>query len=307
MSALLTALALAASPEVVEVVDGADVRWTRTYTAEDHSRVYPSSARAAAEEGRVRLRCRVVSGGALRRCQVVQETPERLGFGAAAIVLAHRMKVDLSNAPIEGKCVEFPMRFDIYGMNMNVEPFRLSPSPIWAEAPTRAQVLAANPKGLKGLAVLNCRVTDDGRLSRCYRTRSTTSSLGAAALQLARHFRVAPEGRLGAGRGVETVEVPIAFDLAEIVDASYTALRGVEGRDVRGRGAWLRCDVGPLGAMSGCADETGASVSLPDAVRLSAWTDDGRPVDGATVRLFFRHEDGAVEGVDTAFPPANSG
>jgi beta-lactamase regulating signal transducer with metallopeptidase domain len=93
----------------------------------------------------------------------------------------------------------------------------LIPQPEWLEKPTLADLVAAYPAAdkdeLGGMAVLDCRFADDGRLTGC-RVASETppeDGFGAAALKLAPLFRarlLTPEGTKVAG---SAVRIPFRF------------------------------------------------------------------------------------------------
>lgn len=66
--------------------------WLQTPSAADFDAVRPPIRRGR-KGGDVAMRCRVDSGGLLRDCAVVGESPAKVGFGDAALALAPRFRV----------------------------------------------------------------------------------------------------------------------------------------------------------------------------------------------------------------------
>jgi hypothetical protein len=64
--------------------------------------------------GRVRLRCLVGESGHPSDCQIIEEVPLGLGFGAAALRMSSMMRlrtVDAEGKSTVGNAVKIPMRF----------------------------------------------------------------------------------------------------------------------------------------------------------------------------------------------------
>lgn len=53
-------------------------------------------------EAVVQLSCRLTAEGGLQECQVVSETPPNAGFGAAALELVPKMKMNMKRPPTKG-------------------------------------------------------------------------------------------------------------------------------------------------------------------------------------------------------------
>ena len=89
--------------------------WVRKPSSKEFDAVFPVEARRQGIDGRVTLACTLSTRGAFDRCTVVEETPERLGFGAAAIRLAPKFKMKpptRDGKPVAGQTIRFPVAFE---------------------------------------------------------------------------------------------------------------------------------------------------------------------------------------------------
>jgi protein TonB len=87
--------------------------WAQLPNARDIVEYMPNAARQGVS-GRATINCRVTKAGRLRDCSVLNETPEGLGFGAAAVKMAvkFRMKPQaLDGRPVDGGVVILPIVF----------------------------------------------------------------------------------------------------------------------------------------------------------------------------------------------------
>lgn len=123
--------------------------WEKRPRGDDFVRVYPAVAFRKGLSGRATLSCQLSVEGTLQRCAVVAESPVGVGFGQAALELAaqFRMKPQLVNGrPVGGATIRFPIVFQTDGGDAGADAVAYLSAPLWAEAPTRADVKAAYPK-----------------------------------------------------------------------------------------------------------------------------------------------------------------
>jgi protein TonB len=89
--------------------------WAAAPTGEDYIETYPERAWRRHMSGRVMLSCMIDNAGRFSRCQVVSETPEDLGFGAAALRLAPKFRLApaRSDQSIAGRHFQFAIDFQM--------------------------------------------------------------------------------------------------------------------------------------------------------------------------------------------------
>jgi TonB family protein len=200
-----------------------NVDWLRMPNSNDLMMVFPSEAYRRGKSGEALIHCKVSRQGALYECRVVSESPEGMGFGAAAIGLAPQFQ--MKPATVDGKAVvdtvNIPIRFTapppgigtrVQGAPHYMRTKRFLASPSWAEAPTYDETVSAYPprareEGAGGSATVDCEITADLGLHRCnvIAEEPRGKGFGRAAMQLAEHFRVnAPADSSVDLRGVGT-------------------------------------------------------------------------------------------------------
>jgi TonB family protein len=197
---------------------------------------YPMKAAKAHQNGVVVLRCSAAEDGQLAGCGVVAEYPSGFGFGESALKLApqYRLKPPASGGPTIGKTFSFSLNFDSWAWRSGAPP-NLTPGDAavlvtelhgarppdrsifpcqekdaasryclwtrvkWRQRPDKAQTLRAiETNDLDaGLTVLSCKAAPDGALADCRLRGVATPKAEAAALELARDFRVEPKGTDG--------------------------------------------------------------------------------------------------------------
>jgi TonB family protein len=100
--------------------------WLSVPSDYDIARVYPDRATRAFIWGQVVLQCTVAADGALQGCSVASEGPSDWGFGAAALALAPRFRLDVASPrgdPSQvGARITVPIGFDIAERCDNCQP-----------------------------------------------------------------------------------------------------------------------------------------------------------------------------------------
>ena len=131
--------------------------WMAAPTPAQVFTAYPAAAKSRGLAGAARLRCLTTPAGALKDCEVVDESSEGEGFGAAAVGLAPLFRVPpLSNGQTRGP-VPVTVAFDPEGDGRATKVFAKSPDPL-------PRPVGALPGGK---ARVTCVVGPEGGLERC--------------------------------------------------------------------------------------------------------------------------------------------
>jgi len=104
LAATLTAVGGSAGAQ-----ERSDPYWARPVQADLAEKLYPGFAALIGQGGRVTLVCPVARDGPVYLCEIVDETPRGLGFGAAARVMA--TSAEVGAARLDGRIVARHIRF----------------------------------------------------------------------------------------------------------------------------------------------------------------------------------------------------
>jgi TonB family protein len=214
-------------------------------------RYYPDMAKRLSIGGYAELSCTITEAGGMTGCQVVEEAPGNMGFGAAALELADFFTL----SPVQpdgqsrvGATVKVPLTFDpaegnpIFGKVKKVEVLPAD----WTRMPNSVEMSRYYPRlglllNVAGRAELLCEATAEGALTNC-RLQSESPAgfgFGAAALKASRAFRTRPTNQYGesvAGKPIRATIpfMPYKMDTAAPPPGAYrTALACVSWNSLR--------------------------------------------------------------------------
>lgn len=205
-----------------------DPQWenVKAYPGE-MEKYYPREALAEAASGVAVLECTVSEKGTLEACKALQEAPEGMHFGEAAVKLANRFKMKTttrSGASAVGRVIRMPIEFNFaWAMFEPINPrpsFDILVGPKWAKHPTGDDVAHLYPAGAirtmtEGDVVLQCQVQADGHLAPCSVVSEAPEKypFGDAALKLATKLQVDVNHGPGLKAPGKLINIPVAFRL----------------------------------------------------------------------------------------------
>jgi TonB family protein len=299
--------------------------WLHKPTGMDLAAAFPSKAIQDGVAGHASIKCNVTIEGFLERCQILSESPEAYGFGAAALQLApqFRMSPKIRAGKPVGSEVTIPINWGApppNGPQATLGQRRLLMDPPWTAAPTLEQVRGAWPAGAAGVsagqAALRCAIGRDGGLKEC----SVISEIpegkgfGRAARSLSSAFKiyVKPEDAKDA-RNL-SVDVPFRFrdpalpDTRKLTRPRWTTTLSAEGMAkiypetaikagvFTGLGV-IDCGVDAGGHLVDCSakredpagrDFGAAAIQAAQIMVMNPWTKEGDTVDGLRITLPIR-------------------
>ena len=321
VAALALALAVVDPPET-------PADWYKRPSNADVRAVWPAAALKLGSGGVAEILCRVNVHGAAEDCRVVSETPANKGFGEAALMLTPQFLFKPATvggvaAPSE---VRIPITFqgtgtdvsearDLHELDSTVS---MIDRPVWASAPTFADMASVYPAkggGLAGYVAFRCDVKKDDSLRGCLLVREEPPRHGfeSAARRLTAKFRLHPGYGLAHHR--ENVTVNLRIRIIDPTGEDYVQRRvgqpqwlvGLDPKKAvklfpqaaiaRGLKTGLgraSCRVSAEGALADCSPLPGepdgvgfseAAVEIAEVMKMNLWTQEGGPVDGARLIL----------------------
>jgi TonB family protein len=315
--------------------------WMTKPTASQMMGVYPAAARDRPPANpRAMVTCKVNQEGFLRDCKVVQQAPENMGFGDAALALSplFRMKPKIRG----GKPMESEVTIPIVWAGFENLPPPSGPlnslvlDPPWTNTPSNGQVRAAWPAEAKGTAggqaALRCELNKTGGLTSCRVLSEIPAGkgFGKAARSLSPAFRVAFAPDQVKTLGSYTVDVPFHFrdpagpDTRKITKPKWTRTMTPEGMALAYPQAAVKagvktglgvvaCVVDGRGELTDCQvqredpvglDFGAAAMEAAKLMAMNPWSKEGEPLDGLPIVLpiRFQWEEPTTDAPATASP-----
>jgi hypothetical protein len=276
---------------------------------------YPHGAASLGASGHATIHCQIGDKGKLQHCAVVREFPTGLGFGSAAITLAHFYRVDLDGPGVKQGELDLPVNF----ATSISEDEQLVTGP-WVAAPSFAEAGEAYPDiggGAAGEVELHCSLSGQGvpRTCKVLYVVPLDRDFDKSALRLTPLFKMQIDPALVQSRTPLAANLRLRlaapfgdeFKARKITDPTWLAVPDAARMAAlypaaaagKGSGTGLAdCEVAADGSLKNCqpsGDGDPAGLGFSDAaakaaseMRMSPWTDAGGPVAGATVRVSVR-------------------
>lgn len=186
IAAPLTALAIclpAAASQPLPTYDKVGLKWKTPPTVVDMARHYPVRAKALKiERGSVDVACAARNDAGQLDCQVVGESPAKAGFGASALAVMSRAKVEaVDGGDAKGRTFGFRLKFGTWGGADLPASFQPGPGLHWARFPTMGKWSMSGQDRYETLtADFDCVARASGRL-----TCTPTGGVGPGKFQAA--------------------------------------------------------------------------------------------------------------------------
>jgi hypothetical protein len=170
IAAPLTALALclpAAASQPLPTYDKVGLKWKTPPTVVDMARHFPVRAKAKQiSRGSVEVACAAKNDSGALNCQVVSEEPQRAGFGASALAVMSRAKVEaVDGGDPTGRTFGFRLKFGTWGGADLPASFQPGPGLNWSRFPTMGKwSMSGQDKYETFTANFDCTARANGRL-----------------------------------------------------------------------------------------------------------------------------------------------
>ena len=190
--------------------------WSMVPTDADLAAAFPRAAKV--ESGDARVNCKVENNGRLEDCHLSDETPDKQGFGKAAMHLVGKFRV---NAFVAAQKRSEPLWLDIaVHFGKTASGARTLATPDWTLLPDPAATAALYPDvaakaGVKtGEGTVDCLVAESGGLGDCKLITEEPAAMGfgAAAMAVAPTLHANLWTRDGQRAPGAHVVVPLRFD-----------------------------------------------------------------------------------------------
>lgn len=322
---MLLALLAAAATSTATPPDYTEPDWFKKPRGDEIEAAWPRLARQRGIDGKALMECAVNTHGVLETCHVVEESPPGMGFGAAALLLAQTflMKPAMGPQGPVASSVTIPIRFSPglpprKAAGDSLEDVTMIDLPIWAAAASFADLEQDYPRDAGeavGYVALRCELRDTGAVKDCdvLTEEPKGKGFGKAANALAKRFRATVDPSLFKDGAPVRVNLPVRFPYPQSAEfkqrhvgqpvwtvgldpkhmATLFPAQAVAKGLTTGRGV-AECTAGADGTLQNChpvagdPDELGFSqsaVKVASVMRMNLWTQEGGPIDGATIRL----------------------